>query len=65
MRKERGQIIETLLNAPNLSISVLFDTVKIEIQCGSDYAAQVLFDDLAQRLEAGEEISITPNRANG
>jgi hypothetical protein len=52
--------IETLLHAPNISLTVMFDTVKIEIECSSDYAAQVLFDDLSGRLEAGQEISIEP-----
>lgn len=52
---------ETLLHAPNISVSVLFDTVKIEISCGDDYAAQVLFDDMVERLEAGQEINIKPS----
>lgn len=52
--------IETLMHSPKVVVSVLFDIVKIELSCGSDYAAQVLYDDLVQRLEAGEEISITP-----
>jgi hypothetical protein len=53
-------IVETLLHAPNISVSVLMGRVSIEIDCASDYEAQVLFDDLSERLSAGQEISITP-----
>lgn len=51
---------ETIVHAPNISLSVLFGRVQIEIDCKSDYEAQVLFDDLTERLEAGQEISIKP-----
>jgi len=52
--------IETLLHAPNISLTVMLGVVKIEISCGSDYEAHVLFDDLVERLEAGQEITISP-----
>lgn len=52
--------VENILHSPNISLTVLFDTVKIEIACADDYQAQVLFDDLAERLESGQEISIKP-----
>lgn len=53
-------ITENILHSPSVALTVLFDTVKIEITCASVYEAQVLFDDLAGRLEAGQEISIKP-----
>lgn len=53
---------ETLVHAPNISLTVLFDTVTIEIKCKSDYEAHVLFDDLSERFDAGHEISIKPTR---
>jgi hypothetical protein len=41
-----------------VAISVMFDIVKIEIICGDDYAAQVLYDDLVERLGAGQGITL-------
>lgn len=34
-----------------LALSVLFDVVKIELHCGDAYRAQVLFDDINDRLQ--------------
>ena len=45
-----------------LAVSVLFDVVKIEVICGDDYEAQVLYDDLIERLQAGEGISLSVER---
>jgi hypothetical protein len=42
-----------------MAISVIFDVVRIEIRCGDEYAAQVAFDDISQRLEAGEGVLIS------
>ena len=41
-----------------LAVSVLFDVVTLEIICGDDYEAQVLFDDLIDRLRKGEGIML-------
>lgn len=41
-----------------VAISVMFDIVKIEIICGDDYTAQVLYDDLVERLGAGQGITL-------
>ena len=51
-----------LLVSLEMAIGVLFDAVTIEIICGDDYEAQVLYDDLNERLQAGESItlSVTP-----
>lgn len=54
---------ETICKQDNIAITVLWDTVKIEITCSSDYEAQVLFDDLVERFETGQTISIEPVRA--
>ena len=45
-----------------LAVSVLFVVVKIEVICGDDYEAQVLYDDLIERLQAGEGISLSVER---
>ena len=50
--------MRTRLGGKKLAISVLFDTVKLEIICGDAYEAQVLYDDLLDRLRAGEDISV-------
>ena len=55
-----SQKVETLLCAKKIILGVLFDTVKIELVCHNDYEAQVLYDDLVERLQAGQEISIDP-----
>ena len=42
-----------------IAVSVMFDTVKLEVICGDDYEAQVLYDDLIERLRSGEGISLS------
>ena len=46
------------LSGKKLAVSVKFDVVQLEIICGDDYEAQVLFDDLIDRLRDGEGISL-------
>ena len=41
-----------------VAISVMFDVVKIEIMVGDDYEAQVIYDDLIERMRSGEGISL-------
>ena len=53
-----------------VAVSVLFDSVNIEIICGDDYLAQVLYDDLIDRLRSGKGITLalgqaTPEVQNG
>lgn len=40
-------------------VKVLFDVVTIELHCGDSYAAQVAFDDLADRIGKREMVTIT------
>ena len=47
-----------ILPASKTNLKVLFDTVSIEIVCADDYEAQVLFDDICDRLKAGEIFSM-------
>jgi hypothetical protein len=47
------------LGGKKLALSVLFDTVAIEIICGDDYEAQVLYDDLVERMQKGEGITVS------
>jgi hypothetical protein len=42
-----------------VAISVQFDMVTIELICGDAYAAQVLYDDLIDRLRCGEGITLS------
>ena len=61
MSERRGALKEAC-RQPKLSISVMFDVVRLDIVCSSDYAAQVLFDDFSERLAAGQVIGIeAPN----
>lgn len=46
------------LSGKHIDVSVLFDVVRIEIHCGDEYEAQVAFDDVADTLKAGGEITI-------
>lgn len=41
-----------------MAVSVLFDTVTVEIICGDDYLAQVLYDDIVERMQSGQGISL-------
>lgn len=43
-----------------MAIGVMFDTVTIELKFESDYEAQVVFDDLADRLAAGQPVTLSP-----
>ncbi len=42
-----------------VAVSVLFDTVTVAIICGDDYLAQVLYDDLIDRLRSGQGITLS------
>jgi hypothetical protein len=42
-----------------VAVSVLFDTVSINVICGDDYLAQVLYDDLIERLRKGDGITLS------
>jgi hypothetical protein len=44
-----------------VEVAVIFDSVQITIHCGDDYEAQVLYDDIVERLAAGESLSIKMN----
>ena len=42
-----------------IAVSVIFDVVHIELICGDQYVAQVLLDDLVDRLKSGEGITLS------
>lgn len=46
----------------SILLGVMFDTVEIKIVCDSDYGAQVLYDDLVDRLQAGQGIILAPGQ---
>lgn len=47
-----------LLTKGKVAVSVLFDTVKIELICGDAYEAQSLYDEVVERLQAGEGLTL-------
>lgn len=40
-------------------VSVMFDTVSIQIICGDGYDAQVLYEDISDRLRDGEGVTLS------
>ena len=50
--------MSTDLVGKKVAISVMFDVVKVEVICGDEYLAQVLYDDLIERMRSGEGISL-------
>lgn len=50
---------EVVAAPQKLAVSVIFDVVKVEFILGDDYAAQVLYDDLLDRLRAGEGLTLS------
>jgi hypothetical protein len=54
MTKPATEIVSTA----GFAIEVFLDTVKLELRCGDEYEAQVLFDDLAERLQAGQPLTL-------
>lgn len=51
------------LAGKRINISVLFDTVRIDIACGDDYAAQVAYDDIVDTVQAGGSFTITVDKS--
>jgi hypothetical protein len=49
---------EKLAVSRKVAVSMMFDTVRIDVVCGDGYEATVLYDDLVDRLKAGEGITI-------
>jgi hypothetical protein len=54
-----GERREVLATPQKLGVSVLFDVVRVEFLCGDSYAAQVLYDDLLDRLRDGEGLTLS------
>ena len=50
--------MSTDLVGKKVAISIKFDVVSIEIICGDEYFAEVLYDDLIERMRSGEGISL-------
>jgi hypothetical protein len=42
-----------------LAISIMFNTVSVEIICDDSYEAEVLYDDLIERAKLGEGFSLS------
>jgi hypothetical protein len=41
-----------------LAVSISFDVVRIDVICGDNYEAQVLYDDIIERMKSGEGITL-------
>lgn len=41
-----------------INITVQFDTISINLTCADSYAAQVLFDDVVERIQSGHGIML-------
>jgi hypothetical protein len=42
-----------------IAVSIKFDVVSVEIICGDLYEAEVLYDDIIERLKSGEGVSLS------
>lgn len=49
---------EIIAKPYKLAVSIVLDTVSIELICGDEYAANVLYDDIIDRLKAGEGLTL-------
>ncbi|ANW00651.1 hypothetical protein [Bradyrhizobium icense] len=47
------------LVAKRVVIEVAFDMVTIQLHCGDEYAAQVLHEDICDRLRSGKPVSLS------
>jgi hypothetical protein len=56
VRRER--MANELLTQGKMAVSVLFDTVTLEINCGDAYEAQSLFDEIIERLKSGQGLTL-------
>ena len=49
---------DELIADGRVSVSVLLNTVRIELICGDGYAAQVLYDEIVERLQRGNGLTL-------
>lgn len=47
------------LRIKHIKMSVTLDVLTLQIHVGDEYAAQVAFDDIAERIARGEDVTIT------
>jgi hypothetical protein len=50
---------EMLAVTRKVAVSVRLDSVTIEVDCGDAYEAQVLYDDLVERLQSGDSVTLS------
>jgi hypothetical protein len=55
---KRANVMPTDLVGRKLAVSIRFDTVTIDIICGNEYLAQVFYEDITERLQAGQAIEL-------
>lgn len=54
-----GLMMPTDKVSKKIGVSVKFDTVSIELVCGDAYLANVLYDDILERLKSGQGITLS------
>lgn len=54
---------ETIATPYKVALSVMCDVVHVELLCGDQYAAQVLYDDMVARLKDGEGLTLSLGQA--
>ena len=43
----------------SVHVSVVFNVVRIEVECDDEYQAQVLYDDIVERMQNGGQLAIS------
>lgn len=54
-----------MLTKGQVVVSVIFDIVKVEIHCGDEYEAQSAYDEIIERLRAGEGLTLGLSQPTG
>lgn len=45
--------------AKRVVVEVMLDVVRIELHCGDSYAAQILHDDICERMKSGQGVTLS------
>jgi len=51
-------VSELVLTKGKLAVSVMFDTVTLQLDCGDAYEAQSVYDEIIGRLQHGEGLTL-------
>lgn len=59
---EKLENVQSVLSSVKVELRVLFDVVTINLHCASNYEAQVLFEDILDRVKDGQPLIIAPHK---